>query len=139
MRSAPTTTGSWAASRRSTARTTTDPLDLRDGQKPAGVTTWAYQQPHSNPPGQPCDGNVVQWEWGYLRTGLSAWGQGTLQNNLFSDSVALDNMGVGVSFGQPYPPARRAATSGPGNEPSATLPLVTRLGRARRAATSASA
>ena len=58
--------------------------------------------PYSNPPGQPCDSNVVQWEWGYLRTGLSAWGQGTLQNNLFSDSVALDNMGVGVSFGQPY-------------------------------------
>lgn len=58
--------------------------------------------PYSNPPGQPCDSNVVQWEWGYLRTGLSAWGQGTIQSNVFSDSVALDNMGVGVSFGQPY-------------------------------------
>lgn len=58
--------------------------------------------PTINPYGAPCDNSVIDWEWGYQRVGFAAWGQGTVITNTVSDSIFVDNEGVGVSYGQPY-------------------------------------
>lgn len=73
---------------------------------------WTYgtgqRQPTSrpgpivNPYGAPCPDNITQWDWGGQRTGLSLYGQGTLQDNVFRDVVSAGNVGVGFEAIQPY-------------------------------------
>lgn len=69
-------------------------------------SVWTYgtglAQPASRPLPSACPDNVTQWSWGGQRVGFALTGQGTMQNNIFRDVLAVDNMGVGFTAGRPY-------------------------------------
>ena len=74
-------------------------------------TIWNYGTypnrpgPTQNPYGaQNCDTSVTNWTWPAQRVGFHLFGQGTMQNNVFRDILAVDNAGLGFSVNKPYGP-----------------------------------
>ena len=74
-------------------------------------TIWNYGTyptrpgPTDNPYGtENCDTSVTDWTWPGQRVGFQLFGQGTLENNVFRDILAVDNAGLGFSVNRPYGP-----------------------------------
>jgi hypothetical protein len=80
-----------------------------------GGGDWTFGAPQMWPTSRPgptsdrftkavCDNKLTNWADGGHRTGFSLWGQGTLQDNVFRDVLAVGSYGLGMSVARPSGP-----------------------------------